>query len=78
MIPPVHLKTSGGVLSAVDMVVQRRDSPCCLREVTMIGLLMKDEPLSLRTPATAQFIPPARRDKMVLFVSCLVYIGRLL
>jgi len=27
MIPPVRLETSGGVLSTVDMVVQRRDGP---------------------------------------------------
>ena len=27
-IPPIPLEISGGVLSAVDMVVQRRDRPC--------------------------------------------------
>ena len=31
-IPHVQLETSGGVLSTVDMVVQRRDGPRCLRE----------------------------------------------
>ena len=31
-IPPVRLETSGGVLSTVDMVVQRRDGPRRLRE----------------------------------------------
>ena len=31
-IPPVQLETSGGVLSTVDMVVQRRDRPRWLRE----------------------------------------------
>jgi len=29
-IPHVRLETSGGVLSTVDMVVQRRDGPCWL------------------------------------------------
>jgi len=32
-IPHVRLETSGGVLSTVDMVVQRRDGPCLLREL---------------------------------------------
>jgi len=32
-IPPVRLETSGGVLSTVDMVVQRRDGPRRLREL---------------------------------------------
>jgi len=32
MIPPIRLETSGGVLSTVDMVVQRRDGPRRLRE----------------------------------------------
>jgi len=32
MIPHVRLETSGGVLSTVDMVVQRRDGPRRLRE----------------------------------------------
>jgi len=32
MIPPVRLEISGGVLSTVDMVVQRRDGPRRLRE----------------------------------------------
>jgi len=32
-IPSVRLETSGGVLSTVDMVVQRRDGPRWLREV---------------------------------------------
>jgi len=32
-IPPVPLETSGGVLSTVDMVVQRRDGPRRLREL---------------------------------------------
>jgi len=27
IIPPIRLETSGGVLSTVDMVVQRRDGP---------------------------------------------------
>ena len=31
-IPPVRLETSGGVLSTVDMVVQRRDGPRRLRD----------------------------------------------
>jgi len=31
-IPPVPLEASGGVLSTVDMVVQRRDGPRRLRE----------------------------------------------
>jgi len=31
-IPPVRLETSGGVLSTVDMVVQRRDSPRRIRD----------------------------------------------
>ena len=31
-IPPVRLESSGGVLSTVDMVVQRRDGPRRLRE----------------------------------------------
>jgi len=31
-IPPVPTETSGGVLSAVDMVVQRRDGPRRLRD----------------------------------------------
>ena len=31
-IPPVQLESSGGVLSTVDMVVQRRDGPCRLRD----------------------------------------------
>jgi len=31
-IPPVRLESSGGVLSTVDMVVQRRDDPRRLRE----------------------------------------------
>jgi len=31
-IPPVRLKSSGGVLSTVDMVVQRRDGPRRLRD----------------------------------------------
>jgi len=31
-IPHVRLQTSGGVLSTVDMVVQRRDGPHWLRE----------------------------------------------
>ena len=31
-IPPVRLESSGGVLSAVDMVVQRRDGPRRLRD----------------------------------------------
>ena len=31
-IPPVRLETSGGVLSTVDMVVQRRDGPRWLRD----------------------------------------------
>ena len=31
-IPPVRLETSGGVLSTVDMVVQRRDGPRQLRD----------------------------------------------
>ena len=31
-IPPVPLETSGGVLSTVDMVVQRRDGPRWLRD----------------------------------------------
>jgi len=31
-LPPVRLETSGGVLSTVDMVVQRRDGPRWLRE----------------------------------------------
>ena len=31
-IPPVPLETSGGVLSTVDMVVQRRDGPRRLRD----------------------------------------------
>jgi len=32
MIPSIQLETSGGVLSTVDMVVQRRDSPHWLRD----------------------------------------------
>jgi len=32
-IPHVRLETSGGVLSTVDMVVQRRDGPRWLREL---------------------------------------------
>ena len=32
MTPPVRLETSGGVLSTVDMVVQRRDGPRRLRD----------------------------------------------
>jgi len=32
-IPPVRLETSGGVLSTVDMVVQRRDGRRWLREL---------------------------------------------
>ena len=32
MIPPVQLETSGGELSTVDMVVQRRDGPRRLRD----------------------------------------------
>jgi len=32
-IPPVPLESSGGVLSTVDMVVQRRDGPRRLREL---------------------------------------------
>jgi len=32
MIPPVRLESSGGVLSTVDMVVQRRDGPRWVRE----------------------------------------------
>ena len=32
-IPPVRLQSSGGVLSTVDMVVQRRDGPRRLREL---------------------------------------------
>ena len=32
MIPPVRLESSGGVLSTVDMVVQRRDGPRQLRD----------------------------------------------
>jgi len=31
-IPPVRLETSGGVLSTVDTVVQRRDSPRRIRD----------------------------------------------
>ena len=31
-IPPVRLETSGGVMSTVDMVVQRRDGPSRLRD----------------------------------------------
>jgi len=31
-IPPVPLETSGGMLSTVDMVVQRRDGPRRLRD----------------------------------------------
>ena len=31
-IPPVSLESSGGVLSTVDMVVQRRDGPQRLRD----------------------------------------------
>ena len=31
-IPPVRLETSGGVLSTMDMVVQRRDGPRWLRD----------------------------------------------
>jgi len=31
-IPPVPLETSGGALSTVDMVVQRRDGPRRLRD----------------------------------------------
>ena len=31
--PPVRLESSGGVLSTVDMVVQRRDGPRWLREL---------------------------------------------
>jgi len=31
-IPPVRLETAGGVLSTVDMVVQRRDGPRRLRD----------------------------------------------
>ena len=31
-IPPVRLETSGGVLSTVDMVLQRRDGPRRLRD----------------------------------------------
>ena len=31
-IPPVRLESSGGVLSTVDMVVQRRDGPRRLRD----------------------------------------------
>jgi len=31
-IPPVRLETSGGVLSTVDMLVQRRDGPRRLRD----------------------------------------------
>jgi len=31
-IPPVRLESSGGVLSTVDMVVQRRDGPRPLRD----------------------------------------------
>jgi len=31
-IPHVRLETSGDVLLTVDMVVQRRDGPCWLRE----------------------------------------------
>ena len=31
-IPPVRLETSGGVVSTVDMVVQRRDGPRRLRD----------------------------------------------
>jgi len=32
MIPSVRLESSGGVLSTVDMVVQRRDGPRRLRD----------------------------------------------
>jgi len=31
-IPPVRLETAGGVLSTVDMLVQRRDGPRWLRD----------------------------------------------
>jgi len=38
-IPSVRLETSGGVLSTMDMVVQRRNGPRWLRVTTMMMII---------------------------------------
>jgi len=38
-IPPVRLETSGSVLTAMDMVVQRRNGPRWLRVTTMMMII---------------------------------------
>ena len=49
LIPPVPLETSEGVLSTVDMVVQRRDDPCRLRDHVMMMVIDISVGLSYNT-----------------------------
>jgi len=65
-IPPVRLETSGGVLSTVDMVVQRRDGPRWLRELDDDDD-DDDDPVTNftvagRLPAVLQFLALSERD----------------
>ena len=50
-IPPVRLESSGGVLSTVDMVVQRRDGPRRLRELDSTSCVVVSDPARLNQGA---------------------------
>jgi len=72
-IPPVRLESSGGVLSTVDMVVQRRDGPRRLREHDDDD----DDPVSLQyltvCSQSAQCTPWGRKKKPIFFCVHLFY-----
>jgi len=56
-IPPVQLETSGGVLSTVDMVVQRRDGPRQLRDHDDERRIEIDRPVRHYTKCETSALP---------------------
>ena len=80
-IPPVRLDSSGGVLSTVDMVVQRRDGPRRLRELDdddgddddddEVGYESRDRSFSTAAPSVWNSLPASVQncDTLTLFIS---------
>jgi len=71
--PPVRLETSGGVLSTVDMVVQRRDGPRRLRDNDddddeMIAMVVRGQ-VPGRTGEGSNAQSRARRSAVILTVT---------
>jgi len=57
-IPPVRLETSGGMLSTVDMVVQRRDGPRQLYATMMMMMKMLTPLFNLHFSERCPLFPP--------------------